>query len=146
MISTLYVNNYLGKHSSKSMVAGDKSGTDTKVVYSCQAIITSTLLGHCLGHSDLNTVLISSAIRIAQCMGLDKQSKLGSGVHSWPDQVSHETTRQVWWQLCIQDYFAVAFANTYSKFSRPRFRYLTLTHVSSHPAEPTLHASAIKLR
>jgi hypothetical protein len=72
-----------------------------------------------LGHSDLQTVLVATAIRIAQCMGLDKQvDNHNSHMESPPSfesKVKDEVVRRIWWQLIIQDYFEIAFANRYSE-------------------------------
>lgn len=87
-----------------------------------QAIVISNLVVYVLGHSDLQTTLIATAIRIAQCMGLDKQAKQEKfsverrvGDESeWKDKINAEVNRRVWWQLIIQDYFEIAFANNFS--------------------------------
>lgn len=93
------------------------------IVYSIQAIAISNLVSYVLGHSDLQTVLITAAIRIAQCMGLDRQAQTlppadselsGDDSASWRARVENETVRRIWWQLIIQDYFEIAFANNYS--------------------------------
>lgn len=79
----------------------------------------SNLVAYVLGHSDLQTVLIASAIRIAQCMGMDKQEDILSNTRAydsltWEKRVEREVVRRVWWQLIIQDYFEIAFSNAYS--------------------------------
>lgn len=89
-------------------------------MYSIQAILISNLVSYVLGHSDLQTVLIATAIRVAQCMGLDKQSPVlqvaatAENDVAWKSRVEVATVRRVWWQLIIQDYFEIAFANNYS--------------------------------
>ena len=99
MLSILYSNNFIEKHS----------------IYALQAIVVSNLVVYVLGHSDLQTVLIATAIRIAQCMGFDKHAKdprdTPSEGSSWMKMVHQELVRRVWWQLIIQDYFEIAFAN-----------------------------------
>ncbi|KAJ9646183.1 hypothetical protein H2204_000846 [Knufia peltigerae] len=107
MIYVLYSNDFIGQHS----------------LYSIQAIVISNLVSYVLGHSDLQTVLIATAIRIAQCMGLDRQnpdeppadarSPYNGDLSSWKARVSSQTARRIWWQLIIQDYFEIAFANNY---------------------------------
>lgn len=100
---------------------GDDGSLST--VYSVQAIAISNLVSYVLGHSDLQTVLITAAIRIAQCMGLDRQAQSlppadselsGDDSAPWRARVENETVRRIWWQLIIQDYFEIAFANNYS--------------------------------
>jgi hypothetical protein len=50
-------------------------------------------------------------------MGLDKQTNTGSTdttLGSPQTTANDEVVRRVWWQLIIQDYFEIAFANRYS--------------------------------
>lgn len=97
-------------------------------------LLSRRLLGTALGIVIWNTVLISSAIRIAQCMGLDKQREISVEM-SWDCKVKREVVKRVWAQLCIQDYFSVAFANTYSTliFILLHFRRLIPTFPAIHP-------------
>ncbi|KAK6376044.1 hypothetical protein LTS17_007295 [Exophiala oligosperma] len=56
-------------------------------------------------------------------MGLDRQnpdeppadarSPYNGDLSSWKARVSSQTARRIWWQLIIQDYFEIAFANNY---------------------------------
>ncbi|KAI1504697.1 hypothetical protein F5X99DRAFT_347314 [Biscogniauxia marginata] len=56
MVSVLNQNDFMENHS----------------IYSVQSIVISTLVAHPLGHSNAHYILLSAAIRIAQCLGLDK--------------------------------------------------------------------------
>ncbi|KAH7056946.1 c6 zinc finger domain-containing protein [Macrophomina phaseolina] len=74
---------------------------------SCEAIATLTLAAHLLGRSNHHSVLLASAVRIAQSLGLHKLSDNAKG-HS------AERGRRVWCQLCTQDWFGIPFSETYS--------------------------------
>lgn len=122
MLSVLYENNFLENHSSKPSAQRSywRSTNCHILVHSVQSILISNLVAYVLGHSDLQTVLIASAIRIAQCMGMDKQEDVSSSPEAyqsltWEKRVQREVVRRVWWQLIIQDYFEIAFSNAYSK-------------------------------
>ncbi|KAL2816020.1 hypothetical protein BDW59DRAFT_177477, partial [Aspergillus cavernicola] len=65
--------------------------------YALQAIASLTMSAHLLGFSNSLSVLLASAARIGQCLGL-QQSHAPSGA---------------WRQLCIQDWFSIPFFETY---------------------------------
>lgn len=76
-------------------------------IRACQAIATLTISAHILGHSNQQAVLLASAVRIAQSLGLhqlDDNSEVS---------VERETGRRVWMQLCSQDWFSIPFSETY---------------------------------
>ncbi|KAI1486023.1 hypothetical protein F5X96DRAFT_657110 [Biscogniauxia mediterranea] len=103
MVSVLNQNDFMENHS----------------IYSVQSIVISILVAHPLGHSNAHYILLSAAIRIAQCLGLDKikhkpRQESQSSPEEWESVVENEVKRRVWWQLIIQDYFAVPFVDTYS--------------------------------
>ena len=89
-------------------------------MYSVQAIVISTEVAHNLGLSDLNATLSSAAIRIAQCLGLHKITNSSSTdiqtAQQWHETLERELGKRVWWQLVIQDHFAISFTDTYSKY------------------------------
>ena len=88
-------------------------------MYSVQAIVISTEVAHNLGLSDLNATLSSAAIRIAQCLGLHKIINAPNPdiktAHQWHETLERELGKRVWWQLVIQDHFAIPFTDTYSE-------------------------------
>ncbi|KAI1370208.1 hypothetical protein F4677DRAFT_458029 [Hypoxylon crocopeplum] len=139
MISTLIENHYMGNHS----------------IYSVQAIAISTLVAHPLGHSNTHYVLLSAATRIAQCLGLDKVKDPKSkppclSVADWNNATDHESKRRIWWQLIIQDYFAVPFAETYTinthHFSTPMPRNCDDHDLEDVPeTQPTISSYCIVL-
>ncbi|KAI5917494.1 hypothetical protein F4810DRAFT_44045 [Camillea tinctor] len=103
MVSALNQNDFMENHS----------------IYSVQSIVISILVAHPLGHSNAHYILLSAAIRIAQCLGLDKVQershlKPQASQKEWDNAVENEVKCRVWWQLIIQDYFAVPFVDTYS--------------------------------
>ncbi|RHZ61989.1 fungal specific transcription factor domain-containing protein [Aspergillus thermomutatus] len=80
-------------------------------IYSVEAIATLTLAAHLLGFSNTQSVLLASATRIAQSLGLHR---LGSETdESSPGLVDREIGRRVWCQLCIQDWFSIPFSESY---------------------------------
>ena len=80
-------------------------------IYSVQAISTLTIAAHTLGHSNRQSVLLASAVRVAQNLGLHR---LGQEMEEQsPDLVKHEIGRRVWGQLCVQDWFNIPFSETY---------------------------------
>lgn len=86
-------------------------------VYSIQAIVISTEVAHNLGMSNLNATLSSAAIRIAQSIGLHKivgkpASAAGSAERRY-ETIEIELGKRVWWQMTIQDHFAIPFTDSY---------------------------------
>ncbi|KAJ5770498.1 uncharacterized protein N7511_002549 [Penicillium nucicola] len=82
-------------------------------IYSVQAVATLTISAHMLGYSNGLSVLLASAVRIAQGLGLhqlgeeDETNQITEGV------VTRELGRRVWCQLCIQDWFSIPFTESY---------------------------------
>lgn len=80
-------------------------------LYSVEAIATLTMSAHMLGYSNGLSVLLASAVRIAQ--GLDLHH-LGDENDERPDGlINREIGRRVWCQLCIQDWFSIPFTESY---------------------------------
>ncbi|KIX02577.1 uncharacterized protein Z518_08518 [Rhinocladiella mackenziei CBS 650.93] len=78
-------------------------------LYSVQAIATLTSTAHILGHSNSQSVMLASAVRIAQSLGLHRLNEDARG-----DAIELETGRRVWEQLCTQDWFSTSFSETYT--------------------------------
>lgn len=101
MVETLYQTNFL-QHIS---------------IYSIQAIVISAEVAHNLGLSQLNATLFSSAIRMAECLGLHKikDGSLNnlSTADAWQDTLQKEIGRRIWLQMIIQDHFAIPFTDSY---------------------------------
>lgn len=76
-------------------------------LYSCEAIATLTVSSHLLGHSDSQSILLASAVRIAQSLGLHRLTDSAKGPMA-------ERGRRVWCQLCTQDWFGTPFSESYS--------------------------------
>lgn len=87
-------------------------------ISSVEAIATLTIAAHTLGKSSSQSVLLASAGRIAQSLGLHRL-----GTESEPvsiDQLrQREAGRRVFNQLCTQDWFQIPFSESYSL--NPRF-------------------------
>lgn len=81
-------------------------------IFSVQAIATVTHSAHMLGHSNSQSVLLASAVRIAQSMGLHRLGNETDEDGSL-DLVDREIGRRVWCQLCTQDWFSIPFTETY---------------------------------
>lgn len=83
-------------------------------MYSVQAILTQTLVAYVLGESDRHTVMLATACRIAQCLGLHRAVRVKStSAISFEDRVTAETQKRVWWQLVIQDWLTIHVSDTY---------------------------------
>lgn len=93
VITCLNIADYTGHHS----------------MFSVQAIATLTMSAHLLGYSNQQSVLLASANRIAQCLGLHRLTSTHSR-----STVEQETGRRVWSQLCQQDWFSIPFSECYS--------------------------------
>ncbi|KIW31618.1 uncharacterized protein PV07_03245 [Cladophialophora immunda] len=78
-------------------------------LHSVQAITTLTNTAHMLGHSNAQSVMLASAVRIAQSLGLHRLDDDAPG-----GGVELETGRRVWQELCTQDWFSTAFSESYS--------------------------------
>ncbi|CZR59277.1 uncharacterized protein PAC_09169 [Phialocephala subalpina] len=85
-------------------------------IYSIQAITSSTISAHILGFSNSQSVLLASAVRIAQSLGLHRLSssrKQAAQSKTASDVVHKELGRRLWQQLAAQDWFSVPFSETY---------------------------------
>ncbi|KAF1991621.1 hypothetical protein K402DRAFT_129831 [Aulographum hederae CBS 113979] len=81
-------------------------------IYAVEAIATLTLPGQLLGFSNNQNVLLSSAVRIGQSLGLHR---LGKDITVSEADVSNvERGRRVWCQLCQQDWYNIPFSESYS--------------------------------
>lgn len=80
-------------------------------IHSVEAITTLTMSAHMLGYSNGLSVLLASAVRVAQGLGLHQ---LGDGQDDHTDHlIERETGRRVWCQLCTQDWFSIPFTESY---------------------------------
>ncbi|RDW72776.1 uncharacterized protein DSM5745_07948 [Aspergillus mulundensis] len=85
--------------------------TSNHSIYSVECIATMTMSAHMLGHSNSHSVMLATAVRIAQSLGLHL---LGSSAHDHPNSlVRKEIGRRVWTELCIQDWFSIPFSESY---------------------------------
>lgn len=75
---------------------------------SVEAIATLTISAHMIGYSNQQSILLASAIKISQSLGLHR---LGPE----PTQPSERDFRgrRVWAQLCTQDWFSIPFSESY---------------------------------
>lgn len=91
---------------------------DVHTIYSVQAIATLTISAHILGNSNSQSVLLASAGRIAQSLGLHN---LGSepATATVEQRRKREAGKRVFCQLCTQDWFSIPFSESYSL--NPRF-------------------------
>lgn len=80
-------------------------------IYAVQSIATLTISAHMLGKSNSFSVLLASAVRIAQGLGLHQLD--GDNKVNCVDPVSQEIGRRIWCQLCIQDWFSIPFTESY---------------------------------
>jgi hypothetical protein len=106
-ISCLNLSDYLANHT----------------IYSVQTICTLTISAHIIGMSNSQSVLLASANRIAQSLGLHRlgpEPELNdSATRSSASLIRRETGRRVWCQLCTQDWFSIPFSESYAL--NPRF-------------------------
>ncbi|KAL2784407.1 hypothetical protein BJX66DRAFT_316675 [Aspergillus keveii] len=85
--------------------------TSNHSIYAVECIATMTSSAHMLGHSNSHSVMLATAVRIAQSLGLHL---LGSGDNDTPNAVVRkEIGRRVWTELCIQDWFSIPFSESY---------------------------------
>ncbi|KAL6230970.1 hypothetical protein BDW75DRAFT_248241 [Aspergillus navahoensis] len=85
--------------------------TSNHSIYAVECIATMTSSAHMLGHSNSHSVMLATAVRIAQSLSLHL---LGSGAQDIPSNVVRkETGRRVWTELCIQDWFSIPFSESY---------------------------------
>lgn len=95
-------------------------------IYSIQAISLLTQTAHTLGYSNTQSTLQGVAYKIAQGLGMqrlgleDDETSLTArtGMLMVPAQrskiIQREIGRRLWTQLCIQDWFSIAFSEMYS--------------------------------
>ncbi|KAL3459753.1 hypothetical protein BJX64DRAFT_290922 [Aspergillus heterothallicus] len=85
--------------------------TSNHSIYAVECIATMTSSAHMLGHSNSHSVMLATAVRIAQSLGLHL---LGSGSQDTQSSlVRKEIGRRVWTELCIQDWFSIPFSESY---------------------------------
>jgi len=120
-------------------------------VFSVQAIVLSTRVAHNLGQSEPLANLVTSAIGIAQTMGLHKirakpkdSGDMPSGSRlAWFESVEIEVGKRTWWQLVIQDHFSIPFTETYGEYYRPKPG--PRSDGRSPPPRPVLDRRAVQL-
>jgi hypothetical protein len=86
-------------------------------LFSVQAICIMTMCAHSLGFSNSQSILLASAIRIAQSLGLHRvkgEYKRPTNDLEMEAYIQLDTGRRVWLQLRTQDWFSVPFSETYS--------------------------------
>ncbi|KAF5592376.1 hypothetical protein FPCIR_5697 [Fusarium pseudocircinatum] len=95
---------------------------DKHKLNSVQAICLLVQVAHNLDKSDLICILVSAAIRIAQCLNLHRLGidDPGAGVNG---AIDREVRKRVWWFLVRYDWLQIPFQNTcqihYSQFNTP---------------------------
>ncbi|KAF5547632.1 hypothetical protein FNAPI_8463 [Fusarium napiforme] len=95
---------------------------DKHKLTSVQAICLLVQVAHNFDKSDLICVLLSAAIRIAQCLNLHRlgHDDPGAGVR---ETIDREVRKRVWWFLVRYDWLQIPFQNTcqihYSQFNTP---------------------------
>ncbi|KAF7560187.1 hypothetical protein G7046_g3981 [Stylonectria norvegica] len=96
--------------------------TEEHEVYSVSAITTLTMIAHPLGRSAELSVLLGTALKIAQALGLDKLSH-NAALDEIDEASSHEERhrsirrelgRKLWSQLCVQDWMSLPSAGSHS--------------------------------
>lgn len=100
-------------------------------IYSVQAICLLIYIGHNIGQSDRISVLLASASRIAQCLGLHRlDTQTPSKILQCNDTdtkqrllIEREVSKRAWWFLVRQDWLQIPYNNTYnihpSQFDTP---------------------------
>ena len=106
-------------------------------LHAIQAITSLTNTAHMLGHSNTQSIMLASAVRIAQSLGLHRLNEDARGT-----DIELETGRRAWQELCTQDWFSTAFSESYAinplhSLSVPPKNYDENMHVLSE-AEPTI--------
>jgi hypothetical protein len=93
---------------------------EVHTIYSVQAIATLTIAAHILGKSNSQSILLASAGRIAQSLGLHRLGPESATAATSKEQLrQREAGRRVFNQLCTQDWFQIPFSESYSL--NPRF-------------------------
>lgn len=80
-------------------------------IYAVESIAVLTISAHMLGKSNGFSVLLASAVRIAQGLGLHQLD--GENESQSRDPLIQEIGRRAWCQLCIQDWFSIPFTESY---------------------------------
>ena len=96
--------------------------TELHEVYSVQAVTTLTMIAHPLGRSAELSVLLGTALKIAQALGLDKLSYNAAlddidelATHKQRhNSIKREIGRKLWSQLCVQDWMSLPSAGSHS--------------------------------
>ena len=96
-------------------------------IHSVEAIATLTLSAHILGFSNEQFLLLGSAVKIAQSLGLQRIGPDSDDVKYRPGcsnlvlspahrerLIKRETGRRLWAQLCLQDWFSIPYSEMYS--------------------------------
>jgi len=88
-------------------------------IYSVQAISTLTISAHILGFSNTQSVLLATAARLAQSLGIHRLGEEDTSNELLSESETkrrrkRETGRRVWCQLCTQDWFSIPFSESYS--------------------------------
>ncbi|KEF58178.1 uncharacterized protein A1O9_06104 [Exophiala aquamarina CBS 119918] len=95
--------------------------TTNHTIYSLHAIATLTMSAHPLGRSSELSILMGSALKIAQSLGLDQLRQnpaLEQILPTTSEEQRHtllrlEVGRRLWSQLCIQDWMSLPFAGNH---------------------------------
>ncbi|RBQ81865.1 hypothetical protein FVER14953_13362 [Fusarium verticillioides] len=95
---------------------------DKHKLTSVQTICLLVQVAHNFDKSDLICVLVSAAIRIAQCLNLHRLG-LHDPVAGANEPIDREVRKRVWWFLVRYDWLQIPFQNTcqihYSQFNTP---------------------------
>nr|RBQ93943.1 hypothetical protein FVER53263_13362 [Fusarium verticillioides] len=95
---------------------------DKHKLTSVQTICLLVQVAHNFDKSDLICVLVSAAIRIAQCLNLHRLG-LHDPVAGANEAIDREVRKRVWWFLVRYDWLQIPFQNTcqvhYSQFNTP---------------------------
>lgn len=91
-------------------------------MFAIQAAVVATRFAHNIGYSCSVTNLLNSVIGIAQSIGLHcispkpRHHDFSTPTQSrnmWHESIEVETGRRTWWQVVIQDHFAIPFTGSY---------------------------------
>ncbi|KAL7778997.1 hypothetical protein CFE70_008500 [Pyrenophora teres f. teres 0-1] len=103
-----------------SITCAPPSYIEIHTIYSVQAIATLTIAAHSLGKSSSQSILLASADRIAQSLGLHRLGQETAITTTPKEQLrEREAGRRVFNQLCTQDWFQIPFSESYAL--NPRF-------------------------
>jgi hypothetical protein len=80
-------------------------------LYTVQAIVTLTASSYTLGYMKAQCVLMVSAIKIAQNLGLHQLEDTTADPEA--NAIQQQTSRRVWYTLVRQDYFFIPFSECY---------------------------------